>query len=144
MTSFSTREACDAAGLTYRQVDRLCRSGLFGPEKIGGSGSRRVFDADDVYLLVLLRHVCDLARSLTGQGPTADLCAAVVDVVVRGDHWGRSSGFLVLAPPLPGTDRPAPYIALGSDLAMPPAGCVLVPLAAVAAEADHAIADLAA
>lgn len=54
--------ACLAAGVSYRQIDYWCRSGLLGDQHVEGPGSglKRRFDASDIDVLRALRQVMAL------------------------------------------------------------------------------------
>ncbi len=57
-TLFSTREACDLAGITYRQADYWARIGLIEPDAPArGSGSRRRWNRQQVLMLATLAQV---------------------------------------------------------------------------------------
>lgn len=57
-TMFSTREACDLAGISYRQADYWARIGLIEPEApANGSGSRRRWNRHQVLMLAALAQV---------------------------------------------------------------------------------------
>jgi DNA-binding transcriptional MerR regulator len=47
--SWTSREVCEHVGVTYRQLDHWCRSGLITPATpAAGGGSRRGFSDGDV------------------------------------------------------------------------------------------------
>lgn len=57
--SYSTREVCDIAGITYRQLDYWARMGLVVPsiDAARGSGSRRRFSNHDVAVVRVVAAV---------------------------------------------------------------------------------------
>ena len=58
--------ACNAAGITYRQLDYWARTGLVVPEVRGasGSGSQRLYSFRDVLLLKVIKRLLDAGISL--------------------------------------------------------------------------------
>lgn len=58
-SSYSTTEVCDAAGVSYRQVDYWCRLGLIHPScaDARGSGSRRRFCGHDLAIVKVVGAV---------------------------------------------------------------------------------------
>src|SRR4051794_15555373 len=58
--------ACNAAGITYRQLDYWARTGLVSPEVRGasGSGSQRLYSFRDVLLLKVIKRLLDAGISL--------------------------------------------------------------------------------
>ena len=62
----TTRDVCRLAACSYRQLDYWCRIGLVEPALAArGSGSARLFDADDV---ADVRAISDLLRFGLGLG----------------------------------------------------------------------------
>lgn len=57
--AYSTREVCDAAGVSYRQLDYWCRLGLVRPSLADatGSGSRRRWSTHDAAIVRVLGRV---------------------------------------------------------------------------------------
>lgn len=55
-TRYSTRQVCDAAGVTYRQLDYWVRRGLIAPSirNASGSGSRRDWSSHDLAIVRIL------------------------------------------------------------------------------------------
>jgi DNA-binding transcriptional MerR regulator len=61
--TISSMDACEQAGITYRQLDYWCRTGYLGPEqKRWGSGNPRSFTIRDVALVATAAalHRCGL------------------------------------------------------------------------------------
>src|SRR5689334_10800881 len=58
--------ACNAAGITYRQLDYWARTGLVVPEVRGasGSGSQRLYSFRDLLLLRVIKRLLDVGISL--------------------------------------------------------------------------------
>ncbi|MDR0989933.1 MAG: MerR family transcriptional regulator [Propionibacteriaceae bacterium] len=58
--------ACQAAGITYRQLDYWARTGLVVPEirDAAGSGSQRLYSFRDLLLLRVIRRLLDAGISL--------------------------------------------------------------------------------
>jgi hypothetical protein len=84
---FSTREACDAAGLTYRVVDWWVRRDAVTPSvPARGKGTERQWSTVDVERLARIGGVI---RRAEREGLTVN-CAAVAamwDSMVAGDGW---------------------------------------------------------
>jgi hypothetical protein len=58
--NYSSREVCELAGITYRQLDYWIRCGRFGAEMLddaGGSGSRRIFHGEHLVHAAVLGAV---------------------------------------------------------------------------------------
>ncbi len=55
-TEYSTQELIERAGISYRQADYWCRSGIISPSirNCDGSGTQRVWSAVDVKIASLL------------------------------------------------------------------------------------------
>jgi DNA-binding transcriptional MerR regulator len=58
--------ACNAAGITYRQLDYWARTGLVAPEVRGasGSGSQRLYSFRDILMLKVIKRLIDAGISL--------------------------------------------------------------------------------
>ncbi|HEY6932656.1 MAG TPA: MerR family transcriptional regulator [Marmoricola sp.] len=58
--------ACNAAGITYRQLDYWARTGLVEPSVRGaaGSGSQRLYSFRDILLLKVIKSLLDAGISL--------------------------------------------------------------------------------
>ena len=58
--------ACNAAGITYRQLDYLARTGLVEPtvRTAGGSGTQRLYSFRDILLLKVIKRLLDAGVSL--------------------------------------------------------------------------------
>jgi DNA-binding transcriptional MerR regulator len=58
--------ACNAAGITYRQLDYWARTGLIEPEVRGakGSGSQRLYSFRDILILKVIKRLLDAGISL--------------------------------------------------------------------------------
>jgi DNA-binding transcriptional MerR regulator len=58
--------ACNAAGITYRQLDYWARTGLVEPSVRGarGSGSQRLYGFRDILLLKVIKRLLDAGISL--------------------------------------------------------------------------------
>ena len=58
--------ACNAAGITYRQLDYWARTGLIEPSVRGatGSGSQRLYSFKDVLVLKVVKRLLDAGVSL--------------------------------------------------------------------------------
>jgi DNA-binding transcriptional MerR regulator len=58
--------ACNAAGITYRQLDYWARTGLVEPtvRTAGGSGTQRLYSFRDVLLLKVIKGLLDAGVSL--------------------------------------------------------------------------------
>ena len=58
--------ACNAAGITYRQLDYWARTGLVVPEIRGakGSGSQRLYSFRDILILKVIKRLLDAGISL--------------------------------------------------------------------------------
>lgn len=73
--SYSSPEVCELAGVTFRQLDYWCRTGLVEPSiPAHGCGTRRRFSRRDVQLVAILGHV-DVAFTIRPH-----LAAALRDV----------------------------------------------------------------
>ncbi len=58
--------ACNAAGITYRQLDYWARTGLVEPSvrPAGGSGTQRLYGFRDILLLKIIKRLLDAGVSL--------------------------------------------------------------------------------
>lgn len=58
--------ACQAAGITYRQLDYWARTGLVSPSIRGaqGSGSQRLYSFQDILVLKIVKRLLDAGVSL--------------------------------------------------------------------------------
>lgn len=58
--------ACQAAGITYRQLDYWARTGLVSPSVRGaqGSGSQRLYSFQDILVLKIVKRLLDAGVSL--------------------------------------------------------------------------------
>ena len=58
--------ACNAAGITYRQLDYWARTGLVEPSvrSAGGSGTQRLYGFRDILLLKIIKRLLDAGISL--------------------------------------------------------------------------------
>jgi len=58
--------ACNAAGITYRQLDYWARTGLIQPSVRGatGSGSQRLYSFRDILILKVIKRLLDAGISL--------------------------------------------------------------------------------
>ena len=96
--SFSTREACAAAGLPYSVVDRWERAGVVWPSvPARGTGSRRGWSTVDVERLARIARV---VRDAEAAGLTVGYAAvtAMWDQLAAGDDW---QVVLTTYPPIP-------------------------------------------
>ena len=61
MNEYRSTEACDVAGVTYRQLDYWARVGIIAPsiQPAAGYGSSRRYSFDDVVALTLVRVLSD-------------------------------------------------------------------------------------
>jgi DNA-binding transcriptional MerR regulator len=85
--ALSTREACDAAGMTYRMVDYWVRRGAVWPSiPARGTGSQRGWSADDVNRLA---RVARVIRDAERAGLTVGVKAVTEmwDALAAGDDW---------------------------------------------------------
>ena len=65
-TGYRGPTACNAAGITYRQLDYWARTGLVEPTVRGaaGSGSQRLYGFRDILVLKLVKRLLDTGISL--------------------------------------------------------------------------------
>lgn len=85
--AYSSRQICRLAGVSYRQLDYWCRTGLIpGMEGSPGSGSRRIWDEDQ---LNRVQHLSEAAflRSMPLE-ELADWLALRKQVVIRSVGHG--------------------------------------------------------
>jgi DNA-binding transcriptional MerR regulator len=64
--SFSARQACQAAGITYRQIDYWARGGFITPsiEEAAGSGTHRRYSFSDLVELRIVKKLIDAGVDL--------------------------------------------------------------------------------
>jgi DNA-binding transcriptional MerR regulator len=74
--------ACNAAGITYRQLDYWARTGLVAPSvrDAAGSGSQRLYSFRDILLLKVIKRLLDAGISLQ------QIRTAVQHLRTRGVH----------------------------------------------------------
>ena len=84
---FSTQEAADACGLTYRMVDNWTRCGAVWPSiPAHGQGTRRMWSTVDIERLArIARVVRDAERA--GLQVTYAAITAMWDAIEAGDDW---------------------------------------------------------
>jgi len=119
---YTSAEACNAAGITYRQLDYWTRSGYVTPvggRATPGSGARRRWTRQHVAVLAVLAKVSGVVVI----SRLAQLAAILHDLPLR--HWGDTT-LLVDSDGgvwLPDADGPAPpvcvHVALGPLLPEP-------------------------
>jgi DNA-binding transcriptional MerR regulator len=65
-TGYRGPTACNAAGITYRQLDYWARTGLVDPSvrSATGSGSQRLYSFRDILLLKVIKRLLDAGISL--------------------------------------------------------------------------------
>ena len=65
-TGYRGPTACNAAGITYRQLDYWARTGLVEPSVRGatGSGTQRLYSFRDILLLKVIKRLLDTGISL--------------------------------------------------------------------------------
>ena len=65
-TGYRGPTACNAAGITYRQLDYWARTGLVEPSVRGaaGSGSQRLYSFRDILILKVIKRLPDAGISL--------------------------------------------------------------------------------
>jgi DNA-binding transcriptional MerR regulator len=65
-TGFRGPTACNAAGITYRQLDYWARTKLVEPtvRSAGGSGTQRLYSFKDILLLKIIKRLLDAGVSL--------------------------------------------------------------------------------
>ena len=65
-TGYRGPTACNAAGITYRQLDYWARTGLVEPSvrSATGSGSQRLYSFRDILLLKVIKRLLDAGISL--------------------------------------------------------------------------------
>lgn len=65
-TGYQSVVACQAAGITYRQLDHWARTGLVSPSIRGaaGSGSQRLYSFRDILVLKVIKKLIDAGVSL--------------------------------------------------------------------------------
>ena len=62
MISYSSAQVCELAGISYRQLDYWCRTGMVHPsvQECHGSGTRRRCSAADVMAIKRIRIASEL------------------------------------------------------------------------------------
>src|SRR4029453_6946724 len=88
--------ACNAAGITYRQLDYWARTGLVEPSvrSATGSGTQRLYSFRDILLLKVIKRLLDAGVSLQQiRAAVAHLRARGTDDPTRGTR--RSDGATV-------------------------------------------------
>jgi hypothetical protein len=84
---FSTREACGAAGLTYRQVDHWVRSGAVWPSiAAAGKGTSRQWSVADVERLARIAGVIHRAEH-AGLSVSVATITVIWDTLAAGGAW---------------------------------------------------------
>ena len=70
--------ACNAAGITYRQLDYWARTGLVEPTVRGatGSGTQRLYSFRDILLLKVIKRLLDAGISLQQIRRRSSTCAS--------------------------------------------------------------------
>lgn len=91
--TFSSRQAADVAGITYRQLDYWARTDMIRPSAIdaNGSGSRRRYSVADVRLLLVIRLMLDYGATLT-------LCRRTVERLAGLLRTPEAGEVLVISP----------------------------------------------
>lgn len=81
---FHAPAALQAAGITYRQLDYWARTGLVVPtlQPSAGSGTQRLYSAQDVALLVVVKRLLD--RGFTLQAVRELVDVAEVNARLQG------------------------------------------------------------
>lgn len=65
VAAFTSRDTCQVAGVTYRQLDYWVRMGLVHPPvPASGSGSQRLFDVREVQVVWALGQLSQLGQGL--------------------------------------------------------------------------------
>lgn len=95
--AYSTRQVCDAAGVSYRQLDYWCRLGLIRPALADatGSGSRRRFSGHDLAIVRVVGAVggkvpLNRLEGLVGflsDLPLQQWAATTIVLGLDGDVW---------------------------------------------------------
>lgn len=103
VVAWSGVKACEEIGITYRQLDYWCRTNLIKPSitDAHGSGTRRMFNAEDMRLLhfvkamldagVHLQVVREVVEDFRNDPPPADsivVFSGTYDSNVRGAQGG--------------------------------------------------------
>lgn len=106
-TTYTSAEACNAAGISYRQLDYWTRSGYITPQgaAMPGSGARRRWTAQHVAVLAVLAQVSGIVpigrlgqlAAYLHDLPVADWADTSVLVDHDGGVWLPSAGELVPA-----------------------------------------------
>lgn len=107
MRLFSTPEACELTGATYRQADHWSRTGVLVPiVDARGSGTARRYTLREVQALWVLRQLSTIAVASTS---VLARCQAV-DAVKAADTF---AGYLVVTP---GSAVMVPHVLALADL----------------------------
>ncbi|HEY2166345.1 MAG TPA: MerR family transcriptional regulator, partial [Jatrophihabitantaceae bacterium] len=66
MIGYRGPTACNAAGITYRQLDYWARTGLVAPtiRSAAGSGTQRLYSFKDILVLKVVKRLLDTGVSL--------------------------------------------------------------------------------
>jgi hypothetical protein len=85
--TFSTREACAAAGVTFRMADYWIRRGAITPTvDADGCGTRRGWTVRDVERLTRIGRVIERAEAV-GLTVNTRAVAAMWNALEAGDRW---------------------------------------------------------
>lgn len=126
----SSAQACETAGITYRQLDYWIRRGVLGGDRTAelmrGSGSARRFTRCEVDRLQVLGRLSGLLESLTGE-KTDVLAEAATRIAEAQDAFGRTpaSWWLVMT----GSEsHVVPTLEAADELVADDAGAIIVSL----------------
>lgn len=87
------QQLADACGVTYRQLDYWCRTGVLGDDlAVSGSGRHRHFTDDHVRAVVVLGNLARIIVSFGGRGLPTLLAAHVVETI-----QGTTAAWLTIA-----------------------------------------------
>ncbi len=77
-TGYRGPTACNAAGITYRQLDYWARTGLVEPSVRGaaGSGSQRLYSFRDILILKVVKRLLERASRCSRSAPRPPTCAS--------------------------------------------------------------------
>lgn len=85
-THWSSDEVVDLTGVTYRQLDYWCRSGIFSERfQDLGSGFKRRFDRDTVFRVAVIARVSQAVEALTQSRFRAGSLALSRDILTAID-----------------------------------------------------------
>lgn len=112
---YSTRQVCDAAGISYRQLDYWARLGLVRPSisDASGSGSRRRWSSHD---LAVVRTVAAVAGHGVPLNRLGQLVGFLEDLPLQ--QWAATSIVLDVTGDVWLSDDTAPKVALRVDLSL--------------------------